>query len=201
MTKLRLISLCVILGLLLASGTVQAQRPGCGTARFSNEVLSRFPRAPEACLDVISRDGQQYAVFKAELTRITGNTLHLRFKLPDGSQGPRTTINTQRDFRVLVDGKPTRVRDLAPNQELTAYVHVTEPRVALAPAVETETLYVVPLVIPVSDAPVAARRPEMPETASPVRLMGVMGMMLLVTALSLMLIRRDGDGGHGDLQA
>jgi hypothetical protein len=198
MTKLSLTSMCVLLGVLLVSGTAQAQqRPGCGAAKFSDEVLSRFPRAPEACLDVISRGGQQYAVFKAELSRITGNTLHLRFKMPDGSQGPRTTINTQRDFRVLIDGKPTRVRDLAPNQELTAYVHVTEPRVALAPASETETLHVVPLVMPVSDAPVAANRPEMPETASPVRLIGVMGMMLLVTAFGLMLIRR----GHGDMQA
>jgi hypothetical protein len=179
---------------LALSSTVWAQRPGCGDVKFSDELLGRFPRAPEACLDVISRDGEDYGVFKARLSRISGNTLHLRFEHPDGSQGPRTTIRTAPDFRVLVDGKATRVRDLAPNQQLTAYVHVTRPMVALAPASESDNVVAVPLIVVPDTQRVASAEPsgspQMPDTASPVALVGVLGTASFAAALCLMGARR-----------
>lgn len=182
---------CALLGL-LAGSVAGATSPGCADARFSAEVLDRFPRAPEVCLDVISRGGQDYAVFKAQLERVSGNTLNLRFKLPDGTRGAPIKIATRREFRVLIDGKPTPVSDLAPGQELTAYVQVDKPLVALAPASEREALQFVPLPDRTNEPPLASasRGPVMPETASPRAAVGWLGQLFLWTALGLTLIRR-----------
>src|SRR5690606_6162071 len=85
----------------LIANAAFAQNPrDCGAVAFSDEVLEQFPKAPEACLDVISRDGQEYAVFNARLTQVRGNTMRVRFHHPDGSLGPTTSITAPRDFRV-----------------------------------------------------------------------------------------------------
>jgi|GEM_PF-957201 len=175
------------------AGALQAQNPAaCQEVKFSEQVLSEFPRAPDACLDVISRDGEQYAVFRAELLDVFGNTLRVRFKHPDGTTGKPINVPTKANFRVLIDGKPTPVRDLVPNQELTAYVQVQKPMVALAPAVETETLFVVPLVAAAEEPPLASSSssPSMPATASSLGLVALVGQFLLALALALTLIRK-----------
>jgi hypothetical protein len=168
----------------------------------SRELLERFPNAQETCLDVISRDGQQYAVFRAQLDRVIGSRLQVRFKNPDGSFGPATRIATERDFRVLVDGRPLRVSELSRNQELTAYVQVNQPMVALAPADASERLHPVPLVvIPLArqeadesadteDAEQGAANPSMPATAGYANTIGALGLALLAGAIAAKALRR-----------
>jgi hypothetical protein len=189
--------------LILASlGTAYGQnQQACRRVEFSPELLERFPNAQETCLDVISRDGQQYAVFKAQLDRVIGSRLQVRFRNPDGSFGPATRIATERDFRVLVDGRPLRVSELSRNQELTAYVQVNEPMVALAPADASERLHPVPLVvIPVArqnddaagteDAEQVASNPTMPATAGYANTIGALGLALLAGAIAVKTLRR-----------
>lgn len=164
---------------------------GCRNVRFSEEVLSRFPKAPQACLDVINRDGQDYAVFKAQLESVSGNTLRVRIKQPDGTYAAVTNIETKPERRVLIDGKPVQVADLAPDQELTAYVRVDKPMIALPPASESEPLEATPLA---AAEPVVARaEPAMPHTASQVGLLGLLGAFLWAIALAVRLTRRKDD--------
>jgi hypothetical protein len=82
-TALRAIVL--VSGLFASAALMAAESPGCPNVKFSQTVLEKFPRAQEACLDVITKGGQQYAVFKADLTGVQGNTVRVRVKLPDGS--------------------------------------------------------------------------------------------------------------------
>src|SRR5262245_20921567 len=146
----------------------------CQRMRFSDEVLARFPQVADSCLDVITRDGQHFAVFKAQLQRVTGNTLRLRFRQPDGSYAAATNVTTSPSRRVLVDGKPVRVSELAPNQEITAYVRVDAPLLVLAPVSPSEPLEAaVPLAAP--EPPSARADPVMPHTASPFELVGSLG--------------------------
>lgn len=178
-----------------STGVLAQNEEDCRRAQFGPEILERFPNAREACRDVITRDGQQYAVFKAQFEQAVGRTLHVRVRNPDGSRGQRMRIPTSPDFRVLVDGKPTRVRDLATDQELTAYVQVNSAMVALAPASEAEALQAVPFaaVSPTAadneqatnqseDAPArmsAAEEPVMPSTAGGSRAIGALGLLLI----------------------
>jgi hypothetical protein len=73
-------------------------------------LLQRRPGLPKACLDIVNRDGQDYAVVKAKLDKVlSDNSVQVRVKLPDGSYAPRQTLKVQKGQRVLVQGQPTRV--------------------------------------------------------------------------------------------
>jgi hypothetical protein len=176
-----------------AIATTHAQNSACQSVQFSAEVLDRFPGARTSCLDVIHRDGEQYAVFKAQLAEVRGNSLRIRVKGPDGTYGPLTSLTAKPDRKVIIDGKPYPVSDLAPNQELTAYVRVDTPQIALAPATPEEPLESFPLAAqPEETGPVrlsSAAAPSMPQTASNVGIIAVMGMFLLVVAAILATMR------------
>lgn len=185
--------------LTLIAGAASSQNPqDCGAVKFSDEVLERFPRAPEACLDVISRDGQEYAVFNARLTQVSGNTMRMRFRHPDGSLGPTTSVTAPRDFRVLIDGEPTRVSELAPNQDLKAYVQVSRPMVALEPADTSQRMLIVPLMVERAPeeagdrtrlADAAGGDPEMPATAGPAPMLASFSVLFAFAALGLRALR------------
>jgi hypothetical protein len=58
-------SLCMV--------TVLAQNhEACRDAVFSPEVTERYPNAREPCLDVITRQGQEYAVVQPRSDRVVG---------------------------------------------------------------------------------------------------------------------------------
>src|SRR5262245_43390717 len=105
----------------------------CEGVEFSPYVLERAPSVREACLDVVTRGDEQFAVIKAELIGATSKTIRVRFKRPDGSAVETRTIRVRPGFRVLIDGKATRIEDLAIGQELTAYIKVPEPVLTLPP--------------------------------------------------------------------
>jgi hypothetical protein len=178
-----------------ASPNAYAQQQDCSTAQFSEEFLEQFPNARESCLEVITREGQDYAVFRARLDQVRGNTAFVRFEQPDGSRGPRTRIDTPSDFRVLIDGEPTPLRNVATNQEITAYVQVDRPMVALEGA--TKRLHVVPFVVVPMDQGertrlAAAEEGEatMPSTAGPGPIIAILGALLMAGALGARGIRR-----------
>jgi hypothetical protein len=173
---------------LAAAGLAQAQSSECKSVRFGEAVLSRFPNVADACLDVITREGQQYAVIKMQLDEVRGNTVRVRVRQPDGGYGKPMNITTQPERRVLIEGKPVRVSELAPNQELTAYVRVDRPMLALAPPTETEPLEAVP--IPASEPALASAEPTMPHTAGNLGLLALLGQFLLVVALTLSTLRK-----------
>jgi hypothetical protein len=177
------------LGTIGASTTIQAQEVNCRTAEFSPEVVARFPRIREACLEITTRKGEPYAVFKADVVRVRRDGVDVRFKLPDGSRSERRFIATRPDFRVLIEGTPTRVRDLAVGQELSAFVKLREPVVALAQADESVALEPAPL--EASEPPLDTRVAEaMPQTASPVPLFALIGGALMALAAGMRQMRR-----------
>ena len=102
---------------------------------------------------------------------------------PDGSYSKQITVRPKSDLRVLVDGKPARVRDLATGQEITAYVKVREPEIALAPADESESFEAMPIEEP--EEQMAA----LPATASMLPLLGLLGGVSLLFGGLLSVIR------------
>ncbi|MET0661418.1 MAG: hypothetical protein ABW110_25045 [Steroidobacteraceae bacterium] len=183
----RLVAIAFVL--LCANAAAQAQSPGCGAMEFSKEVLARFPNAPRACLDVVTRNQEPYGVFKAKIARVyeQGNSIDLKFKLPDGSYSDTRHLKTSPDLRVGVRGQPTRVNDLVVGDEVSVYVKMHEPVLALAPAEES----VQPEFTPIAPAepPQQQVAAAMPTTAGYRTTIGLMGALLLVTALVLFVAR------------
>lgn len=163
-----------------------AQASKCQSVQFGEATLARFPRIREVCLDVITRDGQEYAVVKGDLVRVSSRTARIRPKMPDGSHEAARDIPIQSGRKVMVDGKAVAPTNLAVGQELTFYVKVTEPVAALEPA-DSEPLAAMPLPEPAAEP---APEPAMPTTASPLPLIGLGGLTLLALGGGLSLVRR-----------
>jgi len=167
-----------------------AQSVTCQNAQYDPAVLAKYPNLPKSCLEIVKRDGEDYAVVKARLDRVTaGGSAQVRVKQPDGSYAQRQTLKNPPNLRVLVNGKPAQLRDLAPDQELTAYVKVAGPAMALAPAEETTPLTLTPLE---DEQPVERTAAALPSTASALPLLGAIGgvFLLLGAMLSTMRYRR-----------
>jgi hypothetical protein len=178
--------------LALIPAAVLAQQPAaCERVEFSQDVLARFPNIRRACLDVISKDGQEYAVVKADLVRATARRMTVRVKLPDGTHSDPIGINVKPNERLNIAGKMTPIQDVAIGQELTAYVHVRDPGIALA----SDTAGPVEFT-PIAEEPApepaaaAAAAPEMPKTATRLPLIGTIGLLLLALGAGIAVLRR-----------
>lgn len=130
----------------LVAGVAWAEDPTCTTADYSETVIEALPDVRDLCLRIEQREGKEFAVVQAQVARVhRANALEVRFKRPDGTKSPARYFKTAPDRRVLVEGKPTRVRDLAVGQELTAYIQVQKPVIATEPAMPGDPLEPVPL--------------------------------------------------------
>jgi hypothetical protein len=117
--------------------------------------------------------------------------MRVRIKQPDGTYAQAMSIKTKPERRVLIDGKPVQVADLAPDQEITAYVRVDKPMIALPPASESEPLEAEPFA---AAEPVVARaEPQMPHTAGPLELVALLAPFFCALAAAIRLARRNDD--------
>lgn len=143
---------------------------GSSTASAQGSGLV-FPTEPEEIITL--PDDRRVEVYKATVERVRGNRLTVRFP-----HGERHTYEVPSDFRFKVDGRDVSVRQLRRGEELTAYVtlheddgheihHIPEPAAA-APVVRN-TVRAQPMPDPV----------ELPGTASPLPLIGLLGALSL----------------------
>lgn len=186
-TYLSIIGVTVVLGGVAAP----ALAVDCANAQFSDAVLARFPNIRAVCSEVITKDGQEYAVVKGDLVRTGNNAVYMKFKLPDGTKSDTRKIQTRPEFRVKIDGKPVSVRNLAVGQELTAYVKVSEPVMALEPAEASDPVASYPM--EEAGPAMAANTADMPRTASPMPAVAGFGALLLAFAgmLTFFRLRRE----------
>ena len=184
------------LALALFSGAALAQQPAaCERVEFSDQVLARFPNIRNACLDVINRGGQSFAVVRANLVRVTPRRMTVRVQLPDGTQSDTMGINVASNERVNVGGRMVPVGDLAVGQTISAYINVNDPGIAVATEepgpVEFTPIAAEPEPEPAAVAEAApAPAPEMPKTASRLPLVGTVGLLLLAAGAGIASLRR-----------
>ena len=164
--------------------TSHAQTLTCANAQYDPVVLQKYPNLPKSCFDVVSRNGENYAVVHARLDKVlSNNSIQIRVKQPDGSYADRRTLRVEGDQRVMVQGKPTRIQDVATGQELSAYVKVTEPLMALEP-VAPAALVTTPL-----EAQPERMAAALPSTGSLVPLLGLLGSVSLLFGGLLTAVR------------
>jgi hypothetical protein len=169
----------------------QAEPVNCETAKFTEDVLERFPRIHDACHDIIQKPDGPYAIIKADITRVRKDGMDVRFVLRDGEKSEVRQLDTQPDFRVQVQGQPYEVKDLAVGQHLTAYVKVSAPVVALEQPPNERSAPPMPLQgnAPPPPAPTHVAS-AMPKTASPIPTFTLIGIALICVAGGLRRIRR-----------
>lgn len=152
----------------------------CSEITWQPSVLARFPNIDDACQSVVEFDGQDFVEFNGTVRSVSarGDRLTMRFEGVDDE----VELQTPEDMRVYLEGRPTRVRDLARGQELTFHVpasrfvaHFYEPG--------SETQFSEAQIAPAgATAQVAQAAPEprrLPQTASFLPLVGFVGIVLV----------------------
>lgn len=158
----------------------------CDEVVLGYDITSKFPTAQEACLEVVERDGQQFVKMKVELARNPrGNNATFRFLHADGSQGPTYSVEVDPSWRVNINGRNHRLRELVMGQELSLYLPSNRWEAHLAATdmvIETFSLIVI-----------TAAEPEplmLPSTASKMPLFALFGGLALFGAGLIRVTRR-----------
>ena len=171
----------------LAAAQPALAQGGCGAVNFTGPVLSQFPQARDACLEMVTRNGQQFAHFKAEIVGVSGSQVRAHFKLPNGQYSDTFAFTPPSGSRININGTKYRFNELSQGQELNVYlppdrwefdVPETESFAAAAP----------PEVFRITT--ITRASPTLPKTASSVPLVGLLSIVLLALGTGLTLIRR-----------
>ena len=181
-------------GVLLALSWTQsafAQQPSCNDLTFTGPVAREFPDARRACLDVVQRDGKDFAHFQARIRNVRGGTVEAEFRMPDGTYSRPITVTPDPSARVRIEGRNYRWSELSRGQELDVWLppdrwEIVVPedpqqQFAAAPAIA---------VFVISEPTTTLAANTLPRTASPVPLMGVLGALLAALGLGVAAIRR-----------
>jgi hypothetical protein len=134
--------LVTLAGLLFASsasavGTVS--QVTCSEIEFNKEII-HYPDISNACLGIIDYEGEQYAKLQSKVIRTGMNNLVLRYMHSDGNYGPEyRTTDLPSEFRVVLDGKKTRISELSKGQILNFYVKIGAEMATMMEAEPTVT--------------------------------------------------------------
>lgn len=104
-----------------ATAPLSAQDVTCDDIEFDERVITSYPAARDACLEVIERDGVRYAHFKAMVHEGPPSML-LTFQHRDETQGPATRVTPRPGFTVYMDGVILPYEDIKRGREISIYL-------------------------------------------------------------------------------
>ena len=162
-------------------GAVQSTTVTCADLNWSAEVLARNPDIAAMCQTVYEKDGTLFAKTSIEVVRVRGNTMTFRPRHIDGTLGDSRTVTLDSSWRATIGGRQYRASDLSRGQNLNVYV--PEDRFALA-FEDDDGLDDSDMMHEIEDAT------EMPTTASPLFLVGLVGGAFLALGGLLTGMRR-----------
>jgi hypothetical protein len=168
-------------GQLMASTAVESTTVTCADLNWSAEVLAANPDIAQMCRTVYEKDGKLFAKTSVEVVRVRGNTMTFRPKHTDGTMGDSRSVTLESSWRATIGGRQYRASDLSRGQSLNVYL--PEDRFALA-VEDDDGLDDADTMVAIEEAT------AMPETASPLFLVGLAGGVFLALGGMLSGIRR-----------
>lgn len=181
-------------GVLLALSWAQstfAQQPRCSDLNFTGPVAREFPDARKACLDVVERDGKDFAHFQARIRDVRGGTVEAEFRMPDGTYSRPITVTPDPSARVRIQGRDYRWRDLSRGQELDVWLPPDRWELSV-PADPGQQFAAAPAiaVFPIAEPTTTLAANTLPRTASTLPLVGALGALLAALGFGLAALRR-----------
>jgi hypothetical protein len=128
-----------IFSLVVAAGLaapLAAQDITCADVSFDERIMTAYPAARDACLEIVEYDGIRYAHFEALVHREGFPTMLLRFKHNDDTWGPATLIRIPASFTVYLEGKPVEAKDVPRGRTLDFFMPEGRWEVAVSDADE-----------------------------------------------------------------
>jgi len=99
-----------------------AQDVTCDDVSFDDRIMTAYPDARNACLEIVESDGVRYAHFEALVHREGFPSMLLRFKNRDGTWGPATLVKIPAGFPVYLEGQPVAAKDVPRGRQLDFYM-------------------------------------------------------------------------------
>lgn len=99
-----------------------AQDVTCDNITFDSRILSAYPEANDACLEIVEADGVLYAHFEALVHREGFPSMLLRFRHGDDTWGPATLVRIPAGFPVYLEGRVVEAKDVPRGRELDFYI-------------------------------------------------------------------------------
>ena len=117
-----------------------AQEVTCADIEFDARAVEAYPQVQEACLEVIEHEGALYAHLRARVIQNWTTSVIVQYWHADGMWGALTRATPPEGFTVMVNGAPTTIEQLRPNQEIHLFVPEGRWEVAIADVPEPEIL-------------------------------------------------------------
>lgn len=168
-----------------ASFTATGQ--SCDQVTWSAESLAKYPKIASACQSVLQKDGSYYVKFSGEVKKVANRGSDVTVQFKDGN---RVTLHPDPEFTVSINGKATKPSGLRPGDQLNFYIPQSRLVAQLdetPSATPTEEVPMEPA--PAEEAPAMAATEELPKTASPLPMFGLVGLALLALGAALTAYR------------
>jgi len=169
-----------VLALSIGQAALAQDEVSCSDIEWSSNVTNEVPTIANACDAVVVKNGAQFARVQVEVQRVRGRNLTFKILNNDGSSGGSYTQQVATSWRAKIGGQSYRASELMRGQQLNVYlpndrwavIHEDDDGPDMMDAVEV----------------VAA--PSLPETASPLPLIGMLGGLFVLLGTGLGAIRR-----------
>jgi len=165
--------------------TASAQSLTCDDLVWNPAVLADNPNIGDVCLDVLERNGQTVAKFRARVVRQSVNSTIVQWQLPDGSWSPSQRRYPDRGFTAHLQDKEVKLLDLPDRQEVNVYVPASDITWSM-PVAEAAPVAPAAVAAPVAAAAaVAEPEPEpapamLPTTATQLPLLALLGGLFIL---------------------
>jgi hypothetical protein len=152
----------------------------CSDIEWSSVVTDQYPSIADACDAVVMKNDKMFARIEVEVMRVRGRTLTFRIMNNDGSSGGNYSQTVDTSWRAKIGGRSYRPRDLSRGQMLNVYM----------PGDRWAVIHEDDDGPDEADAIALSPAPVLPETASPLPLIGLLGGLFMALGAGLGVIRR-----------
>jgi len=171
---------CAVAALSIGQSALAQDDLTCADIEWSSSVTNEVPTIADACDAVVTKNGALFARVQVEVQRVRGRSLTFKILNNDGSSGGSYTQQVPTSWRAHIGGQSFRASELSRGQQLNVYlpndrwaiIHEDDDGPDMADAIEV----------------VAAA--TLPETASPLPLIGLLGGLFVMLGAGLGAIRR-----------
>ena len=89
---------------------------------FSQEFLTKYPKAGAACREVVLKDGQKWVRFSGHVVKVSGNDVTAELIDDFNNSVGTVTVNAAPDAAVELGGKPAKYAQLHEGDTLSFWV-------------------------------------------------------------------------------
>jgi hypothetical protein len=171
---------CAVAAVSFGSTAMAQEELSCSEIEWSSVVTDQYPSIADACDAVLMKNGKMFARIEVEVMRVRGRTLTFRIMNNDGTSGGNYSQTVDTSWRAKIGGRSYRPRDLSRGQMLNVYM----------PGDRWVVIHEDDDGPDEADAIALTPAPVLPETASPLPLIGLLGGLFMALGAGLGVIRR-----------